>query len=450
MTTHNIESFGAIGDGKFDNSGPFSKAMQTIKEAGGGTLKIGKGIWLTGPMEIFSNTILILEEEAVISFIPEPERYRPVRTRWEGVECYAMHPCVFSDNQENITIKGKGTFDGNGKWWWDLYRKKKSIPQAKPESPEEIELANLNTGYDTHPSGGGGRGIQFLRPPLIQFRNCTYIKMEGITVCNSPFWTIHPLYCSKMLISDVKVINPKDAPNTDGIDIDSCEDVLIEYCHVAVGDDGIAIKSGAGEDGILVGKPCRRITIKNCIVEDGHGGVVIGSETAAGIFNVTAEDCLFRGTDRGIRIKTRRSRGGDIRDLEFKNLKMENNLCPVAINMFYRCGAVLSDGYFSQEALPINNATPSIKNINIVNMKATGCRASAGFIVGLPESPIENISFNQCELTTNEQSGINPDESEMFLGLPPVSEKSIRILYTKNAEFNETYVHGPKQAFIYK
>jgi polygalacturonase len=450
MPEISLTSFGGIGDGVTDNSGPFASALKTLKEAGGGELKIGKGVWRTGPIEIFSHITIALDDEAVLSFIPEPDLYSPVWTRWEGQECYAMHPCIFADGQEDIAIIGKGILDGNGRYWWDTLREKRANGQQAPQSPQELALAVLNKGYENQQSGGGGRKIQFLRPPLLQFLNCSKIKLEGFTLQNSPFWTLHPLYCRDVVISGVTVINPVDAPNTDGMDIDSCEDVLVENCTVSVGDDGIVLKSGSGEDGIRVGKPCRRITVRNCVIEDGHGGIVIGSETAAGVSEVLTEECLFRGTDRGIRIKTRRGRGGQIHDLEFRNLTMENNLCPLAINMFYRPGAAVTDGCFSPNALPVNAATPSIKNIRISNIRASGCRASAGFIAGLPESPVENISINRCEISTDEQSGVSPDESDMFTGIPAITEKSIRLLNVKNVQFNEVNVRGPAEAFIYR
>jgi len=185
-------------------------------------------------------------------------------------------------------------------------------------------------------------------------------------------------------------------------------------------------------------------------VENGHGGIVIGSETAAGIFDVTAENCLFRGTDRGIRIKTRRGRGGRIENLRFRNITMENNLCPLAINMFYRCGIDNLENYFSQKSLPVNAATPSIKNVRITDIRAAGCRASAGLIAGLPESPIENLVIQRCTFSTDEHSGVPPDESDMFLGLPAVSEKSIRLLNVKNPSFRAVKVNGPAEAFIYR
>ncbi|MDR2543870.1 MAG: glycoside hydrolase family 28 protein [Treponema sp.] len=446
----NLISFGGKGDGIHDNSQAFFAALQSIKEIGGGTLKIEKGIWSTGPLELFSNTTLLLDEGAVISFIPEPERYQPVWTRWEGAECYAMHPLLFANEQSNITVSGKGILEGNGQIWWDKLGEKRKRGQNEPQTPEELKLASLNKDYKKQASGGGGRQIQFLRPPLVQFRSCSKITLEDITLRNSPFWTLHPLYCKDVVISGLKIQNPQDAPNTDGIDIDSCEDVTVQNCEITVGDDGIAIKSGAGEDGIRVGKPCRRITVRGCTVGSGHGGIVIGSETAAGISNVLTEDCVFKGTDRGIRIKTRRGRGGHIHNLEFRKLTMENNLCPLAINMFYRCGAKLEDGFFTTEALPVNDATPLIRDIVISDIQATGCRASAGFIAGLPESPIQNIRLYRCEFSIDEQSGINPEESEMYLGLPEVTEKSIRLINTKDIEFNEINVKGVEKPFIYQ
>ncbi|MDR1072467.1 MAG: glycoside hydrolase family 28 protein [Treponema sp.] len=428
MFERNITSFGAIGDGRYDNSEAFSAACNAVKEAGGGILHVSAGIWKTGPLELFSNTSLVLEENSVISFIPDPDRYKPVWTRWEGVECYGMHPLVFADNQERIRITGKGAFDGSGAVWWAMLQEKRKNGQKSPATPGEQALSRLNPGYEKQPSGGGSREMQFLRPPLVQFRKCASIYLEGFSLRNSPFWTLHPVFCTDVTIRDIHITNPADAPNTDGMDIDSCENVLIERCEVAVGDDGIAIKSGSGEDGIKANKPSQNIAVRRCIVKNGHGGIVIGSETAAGIFNVTAEHCLFQGTDRGIRIKTRRGRGGQISNLHFKHLTMENNLCPVVINMFYRCGAALSDGWFTLEPLPVVYTTPSIKNVVIEDIKATGCRASAGFIAGLPESPVRNLSISDSEFATNESDPAHPDESDMFLGLPEASAKSFRVI----------------------
>jgi len=446
---HDIRLFGGMGDGVADDSAAFAKAFLALRESGGGVLRVGKGVWRTGPLELFSHTALELEEGAVVSFIPEQERYPPVWTRWEGVECHAMHPCVFASGQKDIAIMGRGTLDGNGRFWWESYREKRGRGQSSPETPEELALAGLNPGFEKHPGGGGGREMQFLRPPLVQFFECSGVKLEGVTLRNSPFWTLHPVYCTGVEVSGLRIFNPSDSANTDAIDIDSCQDVSIEDCRLSVGDDGITLKSGSGEDGIRVGRPCRDIRIKGCTVEDGHGGIVIGSETAAGIFDVRAEDCTFKGTDRGIRIKTRRGRGGQIENLDFSGLVMENNLCPVAINMFYKCGAKPSDGWFRQEALPVESTTPRIRNVRIRDVLATGCRASAGFIAGLPEAPVENLDLARCEFSVDAQSGAEPAESDMFFGVPETAEKGIRLLNVKEPRFSDILVRGAAKAFVY-
>jgi polygalacturonase len=447
-TEYTIAAFGGRGDGRADNTEPFSAAARAA--AGGGIIRVEPGVWRTGPLELFSDTTLLLDKGALISFIPEAARYRPVKTRWEGVECYAMHPCVFAAAAARVRIAGKGVLDGSGQVWWETLREKRRRSQAGPETPEELALARLNPDFAAQPGGGGGRNIQFLRPPLVQFFNCTDAAIEGLELRNSPFWTLHPVYCSRLSVRDLTIVNPVDAPNTDGIDLDSCEDVLIENCRLSVGDDGIALKSGSGGDGIRAARPCRRVQVRRCVVEQGHGGIVIGSETAGGVYEVLAEDCLFRGTDRGIRIKTRRGRGGAIHDLEFRNINMENNLCPLTINMFYRCGVDPGDDCFSQDPWPLNAATPSVKNITISGIRAAGCRASAGFIAGLPESPVERLSLRDCEFSIDESAGVSPNESDMFTGPPPVTGKGIRLLNVKDPEFSAVRVRGPGEAFIYR
>ncbi|MDR2807676.1 MAG: glycoside hydrolase family 28 protein [Spirochaetaceae bacterium] len=444
-----ITDFGAVGDGRHDNSNAFAQASRAAQESNGAVIRIKKGVWRTGPIELFSNTTLHLETDAVLSFIPEPERYAPVYTRWEGIECYAMHPLIFVNGQTDVAICGQGCVDGSGEAWWNLQRNKKDKGQNKPETDQELALAALNAGYDTQPGGGGGRKMQFLRPPLLQFYKCRGIKLEGISIRNAPFWTVHPLFSNQISIRNITITNPHDAPNTDGIDIDSCTDVLIEDCRLSVGDDGIALKSGSGEDGIRVNLPVQAVTIRRCTVENAHGGVVIGSETAGGIFDVTTEDCVFNGTDRGIRIKTRRGRGGHIRNLNFRNVSMENNLCPLAVNMFYRCGASLEDGFFSLEAQPVTELTPSIKKLYFENIRATGSRASAGFIAGLPEAPIEELVIHKSSFATDENAPDSPLDSDMFLGIPSVEEKSFRLLNVKDPDFSEVTVTGPAHAFLY-
>jgi len=449
MEVRSLDVEGGRPGGIFDNSSIIRRSLESLRDAGGGTFVVPGGIWSTGPIELYSQTTLKLEEGAILSFIPDPELYRPVRTRWEGIECFAMHPCLFSSGQRRVAVIGKGRLDGNGQVWWDMLRAKRSRGQKGPELPIEWELAGRNPGFRSQPGGGGGRELQFLRPPLVQFYNCSEVRLEGVSLSNSPFWTLHPVYCSGVVIKGVHIANPHDAPNTDGIDIDSSCNVEISGCDVSVGDDGIALKSGSGSEGIRVNRPTSHVVIRGCTVRNGHGGIVIGSETAAGIHDVVAENCSFYGTDRGIRIKTRRGRGGEISDLVFKNLSMEGNLCPLAINMYYRCGAgAEEDGLFSLDAQPVGAETPHIRRVSVIGIRAQGCRASAGFVVGLPEAPVEDLVLSDCVFITDEDSCVPPDESDMFFGIPPVDVRSFRLRFVRDPVFEQVTVKGPAKPFV--
>ncbi len=424
MRQYHIEEFGGCGDGLFDNSEAFSLAFRTI--CTGGTLIISGGTFRTGPLHLSGVGCTIrFEEGACLSFIAEAERYRPVFTRWEGVDCWAMHPLFLITDSQDITLVGPGLLDGNGQWWWQQLRQRRAV-QSGPESDIERELAALNPDYRRQSGGGGGRQTQFLRPPLLQIYKSSNIVIDGLRLTNSPFWTIHPLYSRHLSIKDVTIENPSDAPNTDGIDIESCANVVVCGCTVSVGDDGIAIKSGSGKDGIINGVPTVDVLIEHCTVKRAHGGAVIGSETAAGISNITVRHCLFDGTDRGIRIKTRRGRGGKIRDLTFTDLRMHNNACALAINMYYRCGSV-DETEFLLDAQPVYDTTPSIAKICIARCRATGSRASAAFIVGLPEAPITDLLIKDCHFGLADEGLVDTGDSEMYDGLPSVEGRGIRI-----------------------
>lgn len=441
--TVTIGEFGGRGDGHTDNSKAFDAAFSSLKRAGGGTLKVNRGVYLTGPIELFNNTTLELAQGAVLQFLPDVRRYPPVLTRWEGIVCFGMHPLIFAKDARNIVLKGGGTIDGDGAPWWASIRHKKSVHQSGPVEPIEIALAEYNKDLVDQPSGGGGREMQFLRPPLVQFFQCSNISIEGLTFRNSPFWTIHPVFSDHVTIRDVFIQNPPDAPNTDGIDIDSCTDVSVEHTTVDVGDDCIAIKAGAGERGLREGKPSKGVNIRNCLFKQGHGGVVIGSETAGGISEVSVEDCRFEGTDRGVRIKTRRGRGGTVAHLRFSNLTMESVLCPVAINMYYRCGAN-PDGkaeLFSLAPRPVNALTPHFRNIEISGLEAQHCRASAGFIAGLPEAPIECFTMERCRIGMARHGMVPASESEMFEGIPETGSRGIRIRHAA-CRFHDVTVTG--------
>lgn len=449
MYNYVITEFNACGDGLTDNTEAFRRALRIIASNGGGRLTVPQAEWKTGPLELGSNTELHLENGAVLSFIDDFDMYPPVASRWEGVECHAFHPLVFSRDSVNVRITGKGIIDGCGKKWWDAIEEKRSRRQEGPVLACERRLAALNPEYPAQAGGGGGRETQFLRPPLVQFISCTDSLLEGVTLRDSPFWTLHPVYCAGLTIRDITIINPGDSPNTDGIDIDSCTDVTITGCTINVGDDGIALKSGSGEDGLRVNRPTRSVHISGCNIHEAHGGLVIGSETSGGVSDITMEDCILTGTDRGVRIKTRRGRGGNIRSIHARNLSIKGCLTPVAINMYYKWGASLVDTeLFYQSPQPVVDSTPSIADIVVEGVTAVGCRASAGFIFGLPEAPVREVTVKDCSFTVDMDSPVSPSESDMFLGVPEVKEKSFRMVNVQDVSLHNVRVIGPEDAVI--
>ena len=415
--------------GKADPNGSYGLELNKALEecAGKAVLVIEKGVYPTGPIDIPSHTRLVLEEGAELSFIPDFSIYPPVETWWEGVPCWAMHPCFNIAHVEDVVVEGKGVLRGNGeKWWKYILHWKNTGRVAGPETREELLFASLNKGYEDQPGGGGGRPKQFLRPPLLQIFDSKSVTIRGITVTESPFWTVHPLLSENLLIEDVHVKNPYDSPNTDGIDIEMCSGVTVRNCRVDVGDDGIAVKSGSGALARERGKIARDITIEGCTVLAAHGGLVVGSETANGVENITVRDCFFDGTDRGVRIKTRRGRGGSIRGINVSDIEMQNVICPISINMYYRCGDP-DPIAFSREAQPIDDLTPEIKDVTISGLKVRNARASASFIVGLPERPITNVVIKDCDIQLSDkiEEGL---EIEMCRGIEMTDYRGIRTI----------------------
>ncbi len=431
-----------VGDGVTDNS----RALQELLDKGG-EIVIPAGDYLTGPIEVRSSTKLVLEKGATLRFIPDPALYEPVYTRWEGVKCHAMHPCFFINEAHDVVITGEGTIDGSGKPWWEEVWAKKARGQNRPESELEKKFAALNPGYETQPGGGGGRPCQFLRPALFQVKDSENILVENITVQNSPFWTVHPLFSRNITLKGLTIKNPYDSPNTDGIDVESCSDVKIIDCSVFVGDDGIALKSGSGPEGIRDNVPTTDVIIRGCRVVKAHGGAVIGSETAAGISNVVVEDCVFDDTDRGIRIKSRRGRGGALHDLVFRNLTMKNNLCPLVVNMFYKCGCS-DESCFSLEKQEVTSETPSLYNVVVEGCKAEGSRASAGMIVGLPELPVRNLTVRDCELGVDPESDADVTTSGMYRGLPAPESRGLRLRYIESLTLENVKVSGTDKEIL--
>ena len=387
----NVLQYGVVGDGVSKNTQAIQKLIKIVTEKGGGTVFFPAGVYVTGSIHLESNITLFLDNGAVLKFSQDFNDYLPmVQSRWEGTEVINFSPQIYAYGAENIAIRGRGMIDGQGATWWEYRTRYEKNPGADEKNgifPWQKEFVEKNKNTSSWYFWADKRGdmpAPFLRPPMIQPVECKNILIEGISIKNPPFWTINPVYCENVTIDGVTITNPAESPNTDGINPDACRYVHISNCHISVGDDCITIKSGRDADGRRVGRACENITITNCTMLDGHGGVVIGSEMSGGVSKVTISNCVFEGTDRGIRLKSMRGRGGIVEDIRVNNIVMNNiGQEAITLNMFYN--------QTSEE--PISERTPCFRNLHFSDITVSNSK-QAGMLLGLPEMPIENISFN--------------------------------------------------------
>jgi polygalacturonase len=397
----NIVDFGAVGNGIADNTPAFKNAIAKCCKDKSEKIIVPSGKFLTGPIHLKSSVSLHLEKDAIILFSDNLDDWPPIKSRWEGVECYGYSPCIYGENLRNVSITGAGTIDGQGQAWWKEFKRRKTQGQTQPLSERDKEFARINQDTDLSDCGGGGIGSVFFRPPLIQFNNCSNVLLNGVTVRNSPFWNTHLVYCSNVVVKNAIFQNPPDGINGDGLALDSCDGVKVSDCTFDVNDDCLCIKSGIGKDGMRVNKPCQNIVVKKCKMLRGHGSVVMGSETAGSIRNIRISDCVFNGTDRGIRIKSRRGRAGTVENVMLEKITMKGVGCPIVMNLYYECGArpeeieAISD----RKPRPVTDSTPCIRNIKITNVTAENAQTAAAFLLGLPERPIENILFENVKIS---------------------------------------------------
>lgn len=355
-------------------------AIDVCADAGGGMVIVPDGTWKSGAVHLKSNINIHLEDGAVIEFSDNPKDYLPtVFTRWEGVECYNYSPLIYANGCENIAVTGKGTLIGSGQAWWHW---KKGLQQA---AARELYLAESN-GIPLKDRVYGTETAA-LRPSFIQPINCKNILLEGFTIKDGPMWTIHPVYCEDITVRDVSVLTT--GPNTDGLNPDSCRNVLIENCTFETGDDCIAINSGMNEDGWRVDKPCENIEIRNCTMNGGHGAAVIGSAMSGGVNNVYFHDCKISGTMQGIRLKSMRGRGGYVKNVRFENIEIDNTTNQaIQINMFYEFATVE----------PASEVPPEFCGIEIKNIYGIGNKTGI-LIKSLPEKKFKNITLENIDIT---------------------------------------------------
>ncbi|MGV8092261.1 MAG: glycoside hydrolase family 28 protein [Mangrovibacterium sp.] len=373
-------------------------AITRAASDGGGTIYFPAGKYLTGPIHLKSNITIELEAGAIVKFSDDFEDFLPfVKVRYEGIFMKTFSPLIYAVGAENISIKGEGEIDGNGFKWWEVIKSITSEVRengrvAYPDKYQQLWLRE-NESLKVEPYYQKTLENNFFRPPLIQFQECSNINIDGISIRNSPFWTINPVGCDDVTVHRVKIFNPEYGRNTDGINPSSCSNVRISDCFISVGDDCVTIKSGRDGEGREYGRPCENITVTNCIMLAGHGGVVIGSEMSGGVKNVAISNCVFNGTDNGIRLKSARGRGGVVENIRVNNILMRN----------IKSNAFIFNLFYDQDTLtePVSERTPIFRNIHISNITGTDVN-KIGFINGLKEMPVEELSFININISARE------------------------------------------------
>lgn len=408
MRVYDITDYGAVGDGQTLSTAAIQSAIDAAGAAGGGTVFVPAGTYVTGAIFMKSYIELNLSPGAVLSFSTNPEHYPVVTSRWEGVLQQVHASCIFGQDLENIAITGSGKLDGNGQPWWD----------KKRNAPEELE---------------------FPRPKLISFDGCRRVTLRDLNLVNSPSWTVNPIRCQDVTIDNLSIWNPADSPNTDGIDPESCRNVRINNCHIDVGDDCIAIKAGTEDTAERIS--CENITIVNCTMVHGHGGVVLGSEMSGDIRNVTITGCIFQHTDRGIRLKSRRGRGGIVEDIRISNIVMDDVLCPFILNLYYFCGPRGKDKYvWDKNPYPVTEETPRFRRIHFANITARRVHAAAGFLYGLAEQYISEITFDHIDISMAENA--IPGVPAMMTGIREMNNRGFFLGNVKDIRFHHVTIEN--------
>jgi polygalacturonase len=423
--TFNIVQFGAQADGITLNTKSISQAIDACNKKGGGVVLVPAGFWLTGPLELKSNVQLHLQKSALLQFTDDKSQYPLVASNWEGLPQMRNQSPLSATNVSNIAITGFGIIDGNGDAWRMVKKDKLNETQWKKLVASGGMLSeDKKTWYPSEQSYKGSQlknpgeitpdktpefyqSIKdFLRPNLLVFTGCKKLLLEGVTFQNSPAWCLHPLMCEDLTVRNISVKNPWYAQNGDGIDLESCKNILLENSTFDVGDDGICIKSGRDEAGRKRGKPTENLLVRNCTVSHAHGGFVIGSEMSGGARNLWVENCTFIGTDIGLRFKTTRGRGGVVENIFIKNITMKDIVGEaILFDMYYAAQDPVPLAGEKRappkvETLPVSEATPQFRHFTISNVFCNGAE-KAIFVRGLPEMNVKDIVLEKMVLRAN-------------------------------------------------
>lgn len=418
-----VREFGARGNGVDDDTAAIQAAIASCPPES--VIDIPAGHWLTGPLFLKSRVHLHLAKDARLIGHVDVDRWPLLPASlpsldnvsstelgsWEGVP-ESMHAGLLTGiDVHDVHITGEGCIDANASFatWW-----------SRPK--------------------GIFRGR---RPRALYLVGCSDIAVTGLTFCNSPSWSLHARNSRLLRFVDVEVLAPEHSPNTDGINPESCEDVLISGARIAVGDDCIAIKSGKRTERDEPARPTRGVTISNCVLRHGHAAVALGSEMSGGVYDVDIRDCLFVGTERGLRIKTRRGRGrkGIVAGVAMSNVRMENVGTPFAVNCFYDCDLPPDATYERDRTpMPVDEGTPRIAGISLRNVRCENAQHSAAYVLGLPEAPVEDLSIQGYRVTMDPQA--TPGRPDKARGIEAIARSGVYVANARNVRMENVEIEG--------
>ncbi|MCH5347352.1 MAG: glycoside hydrolase family 28 protein [Muribaculaceae bacterium] len=402
--TVSIKDFGGVNDGKTKNTEAFAKAMAHLAQKGGGHLVVPEGIWYTGPIVMESNVDLHLMTGSLILFSEDLSDYPVTPSFWEGNSAHRCQSPLSANGKTNISVTGNGTINGNGNAWRPVKKMKMTSGQWSALTAggalgskgdvwypnESVKTVSENLSMvkraEQQPDNKAlwDSIHDFLRPVLVGFVSCKNVLLEGPCFENSPAWNIHPMLCENLIINNITVRNPWYAQNGDGLDAESCKNVIVSNCKFDVGDDAICIKSGKDKEGRDRGVPCENVIIEGCTVYHGHGGFVIGSEMSGGARNISIRNSVFIGTDCGLRFKSARGRGGVVEKIWVDGIKMVNiDGDAFTFDLYY-------GGKGEATMMPVTEETPSFRDITVTNTICRGAKR-AMFFNGIPEMPVMNL-----------------------------------------------------------
>lgn len=382
--TFNIRSYGATELTDEQNqpiTDAISAAIDAAHTAGGGRVLIPAGKWLSGPIHLKSNIDLHLEKGATVFFSTDKNDYLPVvLQRYEGVETYNYSPMIYAHQVNNVAITGEGTLDAQGEHWW-LWFQEHGAPDREQATQVPLDERQF----------GKGAGVEGMRPNFVVFWKSENILVEGIELNNTPMWNLHMVYSKNIVVRDVK-IDSKDAPNGDGIVLDSSQNALIEYNQVQTADQGVVLKSGFNTEGLQIDIPTENVVVRHFIAKNSGpntSGVVFGSETSGGLRNIFVHNALFQDSDRGVYFKTERGRGNDIENIYIRNATMKH----------IKYEAISFNSFFTGPSA--TGPAPTVRNIHISNITIDTV-PTALTLVGLPEKWLENITLENVQIINAE------------------------------------------------